>query len=137
MRAPYVFRRHRDSPISLVSHCLRFSYSSFQLLEFYGNTERAQEVLVDYAAKNVANINAHKYLYHFCLRHGGDREEKIEALQVTMVYRVQTSTRPVEYGRMPDSQSREPGFKYPLLPFRSLGIFLHICRHHKICHMCP
>ena len=24
-------------------------------------------------------------------------------------------------GRMPDSQSREPGFESPLLPFRSLG----------------
>ena len=28
-------------------------------------------------------------------------------------------------GRMPDSQSREPGFESPLLPFRSLGIFFH------------
>ena len=25
---------------------------------------------------------------------------------------------------MPDSQSREPGFESPLLPFRSLGIFV-------------
>ena len=28
-------------------------------------------------------------------------------------------------GRMPDSQSREPGFESPLIPFRSLGIFFH------------
>ena len=28
-------------------------------------------------------------------------------------------------GRMPDSQSREPGFESPLLPFRSLVIFFH------------
>ena len=28
-------------------------------------------------------------------------------------------------GRMPDSQSREPGFESPLLSFRSLGIFFH------------
>ena len=28
-------------------------------------------------------------------------------------------------GGMPDSQSREPGFESPLLPFRSLGIFFH------------
>ena len=28
-------------------------------------------------------------------------------------------------GRMPDSQSREPGFESPMLPFRSLGIFFH------------
>ena len=28
-------------------------------------------------------------------------------------------------GRMPDSQSREPGYESPLLPFRSLGIFFH------------
>ena len=28
-------------------------------------------------------------------------------------------------GRMPDSQSREPEFESPLLPFRSLGIFFH------------
>ena len=28
-------------------------------------------------------------------------------------------------GRMPDSQSREPGFESPLLPFQSLGIFFH------------
>ena len=28
-------------------------------------------------------------------------------------------------GRMPDSQSREPGFESPLLPFRRLGIFFH------------
>ena len=28
-------------------------------------------------------------------------------------------------GRVPDSQSREPGFESPLLPFRSLGIFFH------------
>ena len=28
-------------------------------------------------------------------------------------------------GRMPDSQSREPGFECPLLPFRSLGILFH------------
>ena len=28
-------------------------------------------------------------------------------------------------GRMPDSQSRDPGFESPLLPFRSLGIFFH------------
>ena len=28
-------------------------------------------------------------------------------------------------GTMPDSQSREPGFESPLLPFRSLGIFFH------------
>ena len=28
-------------------------------------------------------------------------------------------------GRMPDSQSREPGFESLLLPFRSLGIFFH------------
>ena len=28
-------------------------------------------------------------------------------------------------GRMPDSQSREPVFESPLLPFRSLGIFFH------------
>ena len=28
-------------------------------------------------------------------------------------------------GRMLDSQSREPGFESPLLPFRSLGIFFH------------
>ena len=26
---------------------------------------------------------------------------------------------------MPDSQSSEPGFESPLLPFRSLGIFVH------------
>ena len=31
-------------------------------------------------------------------------------------------------GRMPDSQSREPGFESPLLPFRSLGIFFHFSR---------
>ena len=28
-------------------------------------------------------------------------------------------------GRMPDSQSRQPGFESPLIPFRSLGIFFH------------
>ena len=28
-------------------------------------------------------------------------------------------------GRMPDSQSRDPGFESPLIPFRSLGIFFH------------
>ena len=28
-------------------------------------------------------------------------------------------------GRTPDSQSREPGFESPVLPFRSLGIFFH------------
>ena len=28
-------------------------------------------------------------------------------------------------GRMPDSQSREPGFESPLIPFRSLDIFFH------------
>ena len=28
-------------------------------------------------------------------------------------------------GRMPDSQSREPGFESPMIPFRSLGIFFH------------
>ena len=28
-------------------------------------------------------------------------------------------------GRMPESQSGEPGFESPLLPFRSLGIFFH------------
>ena len=28
-------------------------------------------------------------------------------------------------GGMPDSQSREPGFESPLLPFRSLDIFFH------------
>ena len=28
-------------------------------------------------------------------------------------------------GRMPDSQSREPGFESPLIPMRSLGIFFH------------
>ena len=27
-------------------------------------------------------------------------------------------------GRMPDSQSRDPGFESPLLPFRSVGIFV-------------
>ena len=27
-------------------------------------------------------------------------------------------------GRMPDSQSSEPGFESPLLPFRRLGIFV-------------
>ena len=27
-------------------------------------------------------------------------------------------------GRIPDSQSRESGFESPLLPFRSLGIFV-------------
>ena len=32
-------------------------------------------------------------------------------------------------GRMPDSQSREPGFESPLLPFRSLGIFFHFTTH--------
>ena len=26
-------------------------------------------------------------------------------------------------GRMPDSQSREPGFESPLLPFRSVGFY--------------
>ena len=31
-------------------------------------------------------------------------------------------------GRMPDSQSREPGFESPLLPFRSLGIFFHFTK---------
>ena len=30
----------------------------------------------------------------------------------------------VDRGRMPDSQSREPRFKSPLLPFQSLGIFV-------------
>ena len=30
-------------------------------------------------------------------------------------------------GRMPDSQSREPGFESPLIPFRSLGIFFQMC----------
>ena len=32
-------------------------------------------------------------------------------------------------GRMPDSQSRGPGFESPLLPFRSLGIFFHFTTH--------
>ena len=29
-------------------------------------------------------------------------------------------------GRMPDSQSREPGFESPLLPFRKFGHFLSL-----------
>jgi len=53
-----------------------------QLLEFYGDHERAREVLMDYAEKNVANINAHRYLYNFYQRHDVDRTEKMEALQV-------------------------------------------------------
>ena len=31
-------------------------------------------------------------------------------------------------GRMPDSQSREPGFESPLIPFRSLWAFSFISR---------
>ena len=39
--------------------------------------------------------------------------------------RVRVHERGSSVGRMPDSQSREPGFESPLLPFRSLGIFFH------------
>lgn len=56
-----------------------------QLLEFYGDHERAKEVLVDYAEKNVANINAHKYMYNLYQRHDSDSSEKIETLQVTTI----------------------------------------------------
>ena len=38
---------------------------------------------------------------------------------------VTVSERGSSVGRMPDSQSREPGFESPLLPFQSLGIFFH------------
>ena len=48
-----------------------------QLLEFYGDHERAKEVLVDYAEKNVANINAHKYMYNLYQRYDSDSSEKI------------------------------------------------------------
>ena len=34
------------------------------------------------------------------------------------------STTYIERGRMRDSQSRQPGFKSPLLPFQRLGIFV-------------
>ena len=40
-------------------------------------------------------------------------------------YYILTVERGSSVGRMPDSQSREPGFESPLLPFRSLGIFFH------------
>ena len=47
--------------------------------------------------------------------------EKIGAVEITMD-RVERGS---SVGRMPDSQSREPGFESPLIPFRSLGIFFH------------
>ena len=47
----------------------------------------------------------------------------------THIYCMLLAKVPVErgssVGRMPDSQSREPGFESPLIPFRSLGIFFH------------
>ncbi|KAK2182742.1 hypothetical protein NP493_339g02009 [Ridgeia piscesae] len=58
-----------------------FITKHIELLEFYGDHERAREVLMDYAEKNVANINAHRYLYNFYQRHDVDRTEKMEALQ--------------------------------------------------------
>ena len=39
------------------------------------------------------------------------------------LYRVASGARSLS-DRTPDSQSREPGLKPPLLPFRSLGIFV-------------
>ncbi|KAI0236113.1 TATA box-binding protein-associated factor RNA polymerase I subunit A [Lamellibrachia satsuma] len=58
-----------------------FITKHIELLEFYGDHERAKEVLVDYAEKNVANINAHKYMYNLYQRHDSDSSEKIETLQ--------------------------------------------------------
>ena len=42
---------------------------------------------------------------------------------VRVTVRANTVERGSSVGRMPDSQSREPGFESPLIPFRSLGIF--------------
>ena len=46
-------------------------------------------------------------------------------LQTSAVSTLKILERGSSVGRMPDSQSREPGFESPLLPFRSLGIFFH------------
>ena len=48
-----------------------------------------------------------------------------EKWRVCMMLPVSSVERGSSVGRMPDSQSREPGFESPLLPFRSLGIFFH------------
>ena len=44
----------------------------------------------------------------------------LEHINTTSLYYLERGS---SVGRMPDSQSREPGFESPLLPFRSLGIF--------------
>ena len=53
-------------------------------------------------------------------KHGGHRHHFL--WRKTYVLFVERGS---SVGRMPDSQSREPGFESPLLPFRSLGIFFH------------
>ena len=45
-----------------------------------------------------------------------------ETLKFNVDYLVERGS---SVGRTPDSQSREPGFESPVLPFRSLGIFFH------------
>ena len=67
-----------------------------------------------------------RYSYHCCV------ECRLRALPIAegkygcaQHPAAKTKERGSSVGRMPDSQSREPGFESPLLPFRSLGIFFH------------
>ena len=48
------------------------------------------------------------------------KDQHLNGLETAMIELEPSAGR----GRMPDSQSREPGFESPLLPLRSLGIFV-------------
>ena len=57
-----------------------------QILEYYNRLEEAKDILVQYRDKHRENLNAHKYLYHFCLKHGFQQDEEIQLLKVFWNY---------------------------------------------------
>ncbi|XP_052106817.1 TATA box-binding protein-associated factor RNA polymerase I subunit A-like [Mytilus californianus] len=51
-----------------------------EILEHYDKIEEAKDILAQYRDKNTENLNAHKYVYYFCVRNGFFEHDEIQLL---------------------------------------------------------
>ena len=73
---------------------------------------------------SVAAVIVRRTVYRYSVSPNRDGPLRLRQCR-SLAIQIATPTGGSSVGRMPDSQSREPGFEPPLLPFRSLGIFVH------------
>ena len=108
-------------------------FNSRQLHRITGRSYREEATKPSYDLLTAVRTRRHHWLGHV-LQMPADRLERRAVLALGQragpPYQpgsllMDTQERGSSVGRMPDSQSREPGFESPLLPFRSLGIFFH------------